>query len=167
MVLLVGRWRTQDTSHQPPLHTHTHTHTHEQVSTTAIWDIYQRIAQEIADPVHTMLQWFEPTKAPRIDAVRTHTAYMTLSTRSRLTATNHRPIPFPPQLIYTGGGTKSAVTRMLVEGLLHTDGSGPLVNAEALSNDKVCVLTSPTRLRRTSHTHSLTDPIPPDSWTST
>jgi hypothetical protein len=45
--------------------------------------------------------------------------------------------PFQRQLIYTGGGTKSAVIRMLVEGLLHDGGKGPLINAEALSNDKV------------------------------
>ncbi len=41
------------------------------------------------------------------------------------------------QLIYTGGGTKSAITRSLVEGLLFDGGKGPLINAEALSNNKV------------------------------
>lgn len=110
---------------------------HGQVGTKAIWDIYQRIAQEIADPVHKMLQWFQPTKAPRTDAVRTKTTNMTLSARSWLTVTTIAPF-HSPQLIYTGGGTKSAVTRMLVEDLLHADGSGPLVKAGALSNDKVC-----------------------------
>lgn len=64
--------------------------------------------------------------------------HLTPRTRSKKTHTNHRYYPPPPpQLIYTGGGTKSAVTRMLVERSLYADGRGPLVNAEALSNDKV------------------------------
>lgn len=54
----------------PPTHPSTPT-TSQQFSTKAIWDIYQRIALEISDPVHKMLQWFEAKKAPRIDAVRT------------------------------------------------------------------------------------------------
>ncbi len=39
------------------------------MGTKAIWDIYQRIAGEICEPVFKMLSWFE-TGAPRIDAVR-------------------------------------------------------------------------------------------------
>ncbi len=68
----------------------------------------------------------------------------------------HRsPFPHYPQLIYTGGGTKSAVMRMLVERLLYDGGKGPLINAEALSNDKVGQLSNVLTHRST---HALTQP---------
>jgi hypothetical protein len=44
------------------------TPTPRQLNTKTIWDIYQRIAGEVCEPVFKMLSWFEKDK-PKIDAV--------------------------------------------------------------------------------------------------
>lgn len=79
-------------------------------STKSIWDIYQTFATEVCEPVHKMIEWFGNRK-PRIHG-----------------------------LIFTGGATKSAVMRNLVEHKLYDNRRGPLnnldvnMNVEALSN---------------------------------
>lgn len=99
---------TNTTQHTHAPTSNNNNHKQRQVSTKAIWDIYIDIAKDVAEPVDKMLSWFEEANRPRIDA-----------------------------LIFTGGGTKSAVIRSLVEDRLYNEGSGPLANKEALSNGKV------------------------------